>query len=336
MRGVDFQPSVDNPAAPVALIVRPFQWKGSVPFLRDFNRGAAHNELGMQAVEVVGDNVDGDSDGVRNELTIGDMTALAVYMAAQPRPTTLLELNPLGLLEPPLTSAQISQINRGRQVFREVGCATCHMPQLTLNTPVFSEPSQNAAFRDGDDFPAGQPTANGVDPRESGHLRPDEGPAGQHHPQRRRKHSRPARLVHAADSAGRTIVELYGDLKRHAMGPRLAEPVNEIAGDDVTPIPLDPRNRHTPDTFLTENLWGVGSTAPYLHDGRATTLAEAILEHAASDSDTASEARGARAAYLARSLADKQALIAFLENLVLFKLEEEEEEAAGAAPHFNR
>jgi hypothetical protein len=55
VRGVDFLPSVDNPAAPVALIVRPFQWKGSVPFLRDFNRGAAHNELGMQAVEVAGD-----------------------------------------------------------------------------------------------------------------------------------------------------------------------------------------------------------------------------------------------------------------------------------------
>ena len=121
VRGVDFQPSVDNPAAPVALIVRPFQWKGSVPFLRDFNRGAAHNELGMQAVEVVGDNVDGDFDGVDNELTIGDMTALAVYMAAQPRPTTLLELNALGLLEPALTSdadqpdqPRTSGVRRGR------------------------------------------------------------------------------------------------------------------------------------------------------------------------------------------------------------------------------
>ena len=131
------------------------------------------------------------------------------------------------------------------------------------------------------------------------------------------------------DSSGRTIVELYGDLKRHVMGPRLAEPVNEIAGDDVTPIPLNPRNRHTPDTFLTENLWGVGSTAPYMHDGRATTLSEAIIEHAAAN-DNVSEARFARAAYLGRSTSDKAALIAFLNNLVLFKLEEEEEEAAGA------
>lgn len=328
VRGVDFQPSVDNPAAPVALIVRPFQWKGSTAFLRDFNRGAAHNELGMQAVEVVGDNVDGDFDGVRNELTIGDMTALAVYMAAQPRPTTLIELNGLNLLEPALTNAQIARINRGRQVFSEIGCANCHMPQLTLNTPIFSEPSQNAAFRDGDAFPAGQPTANVVDPRNP--IRFD------------LTKDQPDNIIHSGstirarlgsftqkDNAGRTIVQLYGDLKRHAMGSRLAEPVNEIAGDDVTPIPISPRNRHTPDTFLTENLWGVGSTAPYMHDGRATTLAEAILEHAASDNDNASEASPARAAYLARSLADKQAVIAFLENLVLFKVEEVEP-AAGA------
>jgi hypothetical protein len=330
VRGVDFQPSVDNPAAPVALIVRPFQWKGSVPFLRDFNRGAAHNELGMQAVEIVGDNVDGDFDGVTNELTIGDMTALAVYMAAQPRPTTLLELNALRLLEPALTNAQIARINRGRQVFGEIGCTSCHVQQLTLDTPVFSEPSQNTAFRDGSTFPAGQPTANVLDPRNPVTFdltrdQPDNIIRSSSGAIRARLGSFTRR-----DSSGRVIVELYGDLRRHAMGPRLAEPVNEIAGDDVTPIPVNPRNRHTPDTFLTENLWGVGSTAPYMHDGRATTLAEAIIEHAASNSDTASEARASRAAFLSRSLADRQAVIAFLENLVLFKLEEAEEEAAAA------
>jgi cytochrome c peroxidase len=84
---------------------------------------------------------------------------------------------------------------------------------------------------------------------------------------------------------------------------------------------------------MTENLWGVGSTAPYMHDGRATTLAEAILAHAASDNDNASEARASRAAYRALPPRDKRALIAFLENLVLFKLEEDEE--AGAAGAFS-
>jgi hypothetical protein len=329
VRGVDFLPSVENPASPVALIVRPFQWKGSVAFLRDFNRGASHNELGMQAVEIVGDNVDGDFDGVRNELTIGDMTALTVYLAGQPRPTTLQELNSLGLLDPPLTGTQSNRIDAGRQIFSQIGCATCHIPQLTINDPVFSEPSQNSAFRDGETFPAGQRTvAEGVDPRNPVRFdltrdQPDNIlPNGFRLGSFRR------------NSQGGAIVELYGDLKRHRMGSRLAESVNEIAGDDVTPIPLDPANRHTPDTFLTENLWGVGSTAPYLHDGRATTLSEAIIEHASSNSDSVSEARSARANYLNLSTEGKRNLIAFLENLVLFKIEEEEEEltaASGAA-----
>ena len=109
------------------------------------------------------------------------------------------------------------------------------------------------------------------------------------------------------------------------MGPRLAESVNEIAGDDVTPDSRwSPRNRHTPDTFLTENLWGVGSTAPYMHDGRATTLAEAILEHATRRERPERGAPRARRTCRAAT-SDKRAVIAFLDNLVLFKIEEEEE-----------
>jgi hypothetical protein len=330
VRGIDFLPSVENPTAAPSLIVRPYQWKGSVAFLRDFNRGASHNELGMQSVEIVGDNVDGDADGVVNEMTIGDQTALAVYLAAQPRPTTLLELNDLGLLEPELTAVQIARISRGRQVFQEVGCASCHIPSLPIDVPIFSEPSQNAAYRDGDAFPAGQSTvARGVEPRfavtfnltrdqPDNHITRPDGSTFNLGALRR-------------DSSGRAVVELFGDLKRHVMGPRLAEPVNEIAGDDVTPIPDDPRNRHTPDTFLTENLWGVGSSAPYMHDGRATTLVEAILEHGNGASDDTSEAAPSRRAYLQRTSGDKRALVAFLENLVLFKIEEEEEAAAAAA-----
>ena len=36
------------------LVVKPFQWKGNTESLRDFNRGASHNELGMQAIELIG------------------------------------------------------------------------------------------------------------------------------------------------------------------------------------------------------------------------------------------------------------------------------------------
>src|SRR6185436_6377711 len=94
------------------LVVRPFQWKGSVAFIRDFNRGASHNEIGIQPVETTGIGVDGDGDGVADEATVGDMTAISVYLAAQPRPTSKLELAALGLIDP-LVPEEVLSIKRG-------------------------------------------------------------------------------------------------------------------------------------------------------------------------------------------------------------------------------
>ncbi|APR81131.1 Hypothetical protein A7982_06478 [Minicystis rosea] len=59
---------------------------------------------------------------------------------------------------------------------------------------------------------------------------------------------------------------------------------------------------------------GVGSTAPYLHDGRATTLTEAILAHGG-------EGAASQAAFVALPPESQRALIAFLDNQVLFKQE---------------
>lgn len=295
VRGIDFED----------LVVKPFQWKGVVASLRAFVRDASHNELGMQAVEITGDGVDGDFDGVADELTIGDVTAMSVYLAAQPRPTTLTELASLGLIEP-LPESRRNAIRRGRTVFSQIGCDSCHTPSLTIERPAFSEPSQHAAYRDGANFPAGQPTgARGVDPAFAVTFdltadQPDNVIGG-------------TRLgAFAKDNRGRAVVELYSDLRRHEMGPQLAESVNEISG-----------NRQTPGTFLTKALWGVGSTAPYMHDGRATTLAEAILEHATGGANDASEAAQSRRRWTALPTSDRQALIAFLESLVLFKTAED-------------
>ena len=59
--------------------------------------------------------------------------------------------------------------------------------------------------------------------------------------------------------------------------------------------------------FLTEPLWGVGSTAPYLHDGRAATLNDAILAHGG-------EAKASRDAFAALTSAQQAEIIAFLED----------------------
>jgi CxxC motif-containing protein (DUF1111 family) len=64
------------------------------------------------------------------------------------------------------------------------------------------------------------------------------------------------------------------------------------------------RNRE----FTTARLWGVADTAPYLHDGRATTLTEAILLHGG-------EAQPARNAFAALSDQNRAKVIAFLRSL---------------------
>jgi hypothetical protein len=288
------------------LVVRPFQWKGSVAFLRDFNRGASHNELGMQPVETTGDGIDGDGDGVADELGIGDQTALAVYLAAQPRPTTQIELARLGLI-PALPAAQVEAIGRGARAFADAACADCHVPRMWLDDPVFQEPSRHAAYRDAV-FPAGQsPPEEGVDPRLA--VRFD---LTRDQPDNRITDARGRLVFHlgalARDGRGRALVDLFGDLRRHDMGPELAESIDEKGTGSAT--------------FLTENLWGVGSTAPYLHDGRATTLTEAILLHGGA-------AAPSRDAFGSLGEARQQDLIAFLDNLVLFK---QEEPAAEPAP----
>ena len=94
------------------------------------------------------------------------------------------------------------------------------------------------------------------------------------------------------------------------MGSGLAEPIDEVGTG--------------PAMFLTENLWGVGSTAPYLHDGRATTLTEAILEHGGEAQNSANFFRAALDANRTNPSDTRAAdLIAALENLVLFFEEED-------------
>lgn len=68
----------------------------------------------------------------------------------------------------------------------------------------------------------------------------------------------------AAD--GSMTIEVYSDFKRHDVGAALA---------DVKDF-----NQIKANQFITPPLWGIAVSAPYLHDGRARTLQDAILQHA--------------------------------------------------------
>ena len=63
--------------------------------------------------------------------------------------------------------------------------------------------------------------------------------------------------------------------------------------------------------------WETHDAGPWMHDGRATTLGGAIALHGG-------EAASSRGRFQALSTAQQKEVIAFLDNLVLFKLPEEE------------
>jgi CxxC motif-containing protein (DUF1111 family) len=69
-----------------------------------------------------------------------------------------------------------------------------------------------------------------------------------------------------------------------------------------------PEGEVHPRLFRTTPLWGLSTTAPYWHDGRATTIEDAITLHRA-------EARGAQRAYLALSAERKARLLDYLNRL---------------------
>ena len=89
-------------------------------------------------------------------------------------------------------------------------------------------------------------------------------------------------------------VPLYSDLLLHDLGPEGAPGVEEGAAG----------MRH----YRTTPLWGLRDTAPYLHDGSAETITDAILYHAV-------EGAASRDAFLSLDLSDVQDLLAFLRSI---------------------
>jgi CxxC motif-containing protein (DUF1111 family) len=99
----------------------------------------------------------------------------------------------------------------------------------------------------------------------------------------------------SAELGGDAEIRAYTDLLLHNMGPGLADGIAE--------------GRAGPADFRTPPLWGVAASGPpYLHDGRAHDLAEAIGLHDG-------EARNTRLRWEKLSPEDREALLRFLQSL---------------------
>ena len=164
-------------------------------------------------------------------------------------------------LERPTIKPLTPSAREGANRFVAIGCADCHMPIMETR-------SRFLKYR----FPEIE-----TDPDANEFMRVDlsTSPAG----------------FTVLPHGGLQIIML-SDLKRHDMGPELAESFGH-AGDSE---------------FITARLWGVADTAPYLHDGRATTLTQAIEMHGG-------EALAARDAFVGLTQPQRVEILTFLKSL---------------------
>jgi CxxC motif-containing protein (DUF1111 family) len=161
----------------------------------------------------------------------------------------------------PTDVGKLARVRNGEFLFQQVGCASCHMPTLLLNDALHAEAP---------DLSGGAPLL--TDLTVDGRL---------------------PRL--AVDGDGVVEVNLYSDLKRHDMGPALADSHPTFG-------------TFAANQFMTPPLWGVAASGPYLHDGRATNLFGAIVLHGG-------EGAAAAMAFQALDFDRQQQIVDFLQTL---------------------
>ena len=287
-KGVDFDIKIDGGEVVAAegidadLIVKPFHQAGKVISLREFSTNAMNHHHGMQAEErfdlnpAKGYDPDYDNDGVERELTIGDQTAISIWQAQLSTPTQVIPEDP----------ATKKMIERGEVVFDKIGCASCHKPEMVLNSRDFVEPNPYnpagtcASEADGCPDYSFDMTETGDAPRLE---------KGQN---------------------GTAIVRAYTDLKRHNLCDDEGTPnaIRWFCNEQLAQGRADQDGKPGTEYFLTRKLWDVGNTAPYGHRGDLTTITEAILMHGG-------EGRASRDAFVRQSKKKQKDLVTFLKSL---------------------
>jgi hypothetical protein len=309
------------------LRVRPFFAQGGTISIREFAVGAFNAEMGLQSndpdlvaaainlqrvVTPSGMVLDGsrdmieappvtptsgldpDGDGISNEIPVALVDHMEFYLLHYFKPAKHTGVD----------SGQTTEINNGRALFGTAGCTSCHIPDLTINRDrriadvdtVFNASTSvtnpfNRLFATATAFPfvIDDPV-------------PD--------PPIKTFASNPA-FPQSASQPPRAFVvrNFFGDLKRHNLGVNFHERNHD--------------NRTAPQQlFMTEALWGVGSTAPYGHDGRTHNLEEVIRRHGG-------EALTARNNFVNLSRSSKNQVLAFLNSLILFSPDDTASNLAG-------
>lgn len=293
-----------------------FGWRGQVASLSDFITQACVGELGLTAGEPraprrdrqaavsrgrslenfeptntpidlmmmasfvtaiqAGDPADLDYMNTGRDMSHAELTKLARFVSSLPRPT-----------EMPQPEHSFDQVRDGERLFGTVGCIDCHVADVRPVSGIFSDlllHDMGPELQSPLSAPLGSITKTHL-------LRPvsfnERGPTT----------SSAQSAYGSGDLAARLPKPYPIDEPEQPQFPRGDVPETDMVYWDTLQ-----REWRTPP------LWGVADSAPYLHDGRAETLEEAVLWHGG-------EAAAARNRYYDLSRADKDRVLAFLSSL---------------------
>ena len=273
-----------------SLVIMPLHQAGAVVSIRQFTNNAMNHHHGMQSEERFGLGVDADGDGVVNELTTADITAISMFQATMNVPQIVIPGDNLTVA---------TAIVAGEQLFDQIGCNSCHMDSLPLvnNNWIYSEPN-----------PYNPVTGGGA---------PNLVPGPTNYPI-----SAPALSVDLTSSAlpkprlkmvnGVVNVPAYTDLKLHD----ISATSNAASDPECEPLDQNQNAKKNPSgffagncKFITRKLWGFyNQGGAFMHHGKFTTAREAVLAHAG-------EAAAQTAAFNALTADQQNDVIEFLKSL---------------------
>jgi hypothetical protein len=274
------------------LRVRPFFAHGGTISIREFVVGAWNAEMGLQAADPElmmahnGARITTPSgmvlDGAKDQIEAPPASAAGEDPdgdgISNEIPTSIVDFMEFYLLNyfKPAIYEQTPAVTAGRVKFREVGCVQCHMPDLQINRDR-RVADLETVYNPVDGI------FNNLFGTASALFVPRDDASG--FPALKQPANQPF-----------VVKNIFTDFRRHDLGSNFYE-----RNYDGT----------MRKQFMTTPLWGVGTTAPYGHDGRSISLREVILRHGG-------EARAARDAFAALSPGDQLDLLEFLGSLVLF------------------
>lgn len=272
-----------------------FGWRGQIGSVAEFVSQACASELGLTQLTVTqpGDPVNLNYQPPGVDMSLQDVMQLTNHIASIPVPT---EHTPSGQTR--------QQVSEGESTFNAIGCVSCHVPDVYPALNIFSD----LLLHDmGDELQAPSPAPTGnlalvgvFQPQ----TYPTKGPISENAPS---YHSGSmSQAIPRAENIKAPEQPQFPRGSRPGDVKDTADSVFSIAsrGRRARGTTWDELQRE----WRTPPLWGIADTAPYLHDGRASTLEEAIRWHGG-------EAGSSRDKFESLSESEKTNLLAFLCSL---------------------